>query len=355
MMIHKPMTPFQAPAERLIEASPIQEEPIIVHQALAVEPAPLLPPLPPEEFEKPNPIETYSQDFRARMKDMRASTATVLAAEQDSAPIAEQQVASSLAGNGRNILYILAGATLLIGGGAGVYFTYARYQTAIAPVIIAPTASTPIFIDEREQIAGTGVALAQAVKQSVAKPLKTGTVRLLTLGSAGAGTSIFAELAKSAPGMLTRNVDAMNSMAGVVNASSGQSPFFILSVGAYSATFSGMLSWEPAIQNDLALLFPLYAAPASAVPLEPVATTTTATTTKKAAIKTATTTTPTVTATIPLGFRDEVVSNHDVRIYRDATGRSILVYGYWNQETLVIARDPSALIEIFERVATSRR
>src|SRR3989344_6994546 len=85
MMIHKPMTPFQAPAERLIEASPIQEEPIIGHQALAVEPAPLLPPLPPEEFEKPNPIETYSQDFRARMKDMRASTATVLAAEQDSA------------------------------------------------------------------------------------------------------------------------------------------------------------------------------------------------------------------------------------------------------------------------------
>ena len=53
-------------------------------------------------------------------------------------------------------------------------------------------------------------------------------------------------------------------------------------------------------------------------------------------------------------FHDEVVSNHDVRIYRDAAGKSILLYGYWNQFTLVIARDPAAFTEILGRLATSR-
>ena len=59
--------------------------------------------------------------------------------------------------------------------------------------------------------------------------------------------------------------------------------------------------------------------------------------------------------TFSIFFFDEVVANHDVRIYRDAEGRSILLYGYWNQTTLVIARDPSAFAEILGRLATSRR
>ena len=53
-------------------------------------------------------------------------------------------------------------------------------------------------------------------------------------------------------------------------------------------------------------------------------------------------------------FQDESISNHDVRIYRDTAGRSILLYGYWNQSTLVVARDPSVFIEILERLATAR-
>ena len=54
------------------------------------------------------------------------------------------------------------------------------------------------------------------------------------------------------------------------------------------------------------------------------------------------------------GFVDEVVRNHDVRVYRDATGKSVLLYGYWNQTTLVIARDVAAFTELLQRLATSR-
>lgn len=357
-MIQKPIPkPEQAPAERLIEASPIMERSIVVPRVPATEPAPLLPPLPPEQSEEPAPLETYAQDFRSRVKETRSSTLSVLAAEQDAAAVAPQ-IAVKPENRSRAVLVVGAGVVLLGVGAVGIYLTYSRYQTAIAPVILAPSVSTPIFVDEREQVSGAGASLVQSIKQSVAKPLKSDTVRLLSFSSASSSMSVFAAVANTAPGILLRNIDAMSSMAGVVNTPSGQSPFFILSVGSYSATFSGMLAWETMMQSNLSALFPLYAEPLPAVVPAPVATTT-ATTTKtsvKTAPKAATTiATTTAAVTRPAaGFRDEVVSNHDVRVYRDAQGRSILVYGYWDQTTLVIARDPAAFIEILGRLATSR-
>lgn len=353
--ILKPLpNPEQAPRERLIESSPIMERPITMPQMPATEPAPLLPPLPPEN-EKSNPIETYAQDFRARMKETRASTLSVLAAEQDAATVAPQ-ISPRPEGANRTILVIAAGVILLGVGALGIYITYSQYQTSVAPVILAPSVSTPIFVDEREKISGTGASLVLSIKQSVAKPLKTDTVRLLSFSSASSSISVFSSVANSAPGILLRNIDPLNSMAGIVNTSSGQSPFFILSVGSYSATFSGMLAWEPMMQSNLSGLFPLHA---ESAPAAPVVATTTATTTKTS-VKTApkaATTTATTTASVARptgGFRDEVISNHDVRVYRDAQGRSIMVYGYWNQTTLVITRDPAAFIEILGRLATSR-
>jgi hypothetical protein len=125
-------------------------------------------------------------------------------------------------------------------------------------------------------------------------------------------------------------------MAGIVNAGGAETPFFILSVSSYSNTFAGMLSWETVMPRDLAVLFPAHPTVVAAATSSPA------------------TSTP---QTVPLpaaAFKDEVVSNHDVRIYRDPAGRSVLVYGYWNQSTLILARDPAAFAEIAERLATSR-
>ena len=135
-------------------------------------------------------------------------------------------------------------------------------------------------------------------------------------------------------------------MAGIVNVDGRQSPFFILSVATYSDTFAGMLSWERMMSRDLEKLFPPYPASVPATLAVSTSSPLVATSTVAAVI-------PTVPATIA-AFHDEVVSNHDARIYRDAAGKSILLYGYWNQTTLVIARDPAALTEIFGRLATSR-
>jgi hypothetical protein len=123
-------------------------------------------------------------------------------------------------------------------------------------------------------------------------------------------------------------------MAGVVSADGNQSPFFILSVASFGDTFAGMLSWEPRMPRDLSKLFLPY----------PVSVT--ATTTSKDAVKT-----PLVSSA---AFFDATIANHDVRVYRDSEGRDVLLYGYWNQTTLVIARDAAAFTEIVGRLATSR-
>lgn len=290
-------------------------------------PEPMAPP-PPAEEPGPAPIETYSEDFRARVKETNASTAAILAAEQDASPRSAETVPEKRERN-HNWLYISAGILLLGIGGVGVYIAYSRYLAALAPITIAPTAQSPIFVDSQETVSGTGEVLMQAIEQSVGKPLPLNTVRQLTFGTSTT-TDIFLALDVPAPGILLRNLNRA-AMAGVVNTSSGQGPFFILSVGSYSATFSGMLSWEPTMQSDLGALFPLY----------PVATAATSTATS----------TPVVLS--KGSFHDETVSNHDVRVYRDAAGRSVLLYGYWNQDTLIIARDPAAFAEILGRLATS--
>lgn len=275
-------------------------------------------------------IETYEGDFLERIKKTHASTATVLAAEQDS--LRQTRTESSH----NNLLYVIFGGILLLVGIIGAYIAYTRYLTVRTPATPALSILTPIFVDEQEQISGTGSALILAIGQSTVRHLATNSIRLISVASTTGG-SVFSALPISAPDILLRNVNTDGSMAGIVSAGGNQSPFFILSVSSYSNTFSGMLSWEKGMAISLKALFPEY-------PVSPVME------------KTGTTTPIVATSTpyIQLSFHDETVNNHDVRVYRDSVGRSVLMYGYWNQTTLIIARDSAAFTEILKRLAISR-
>ena len=327
-------------APDLVPLASVRPEPIVPTPVPALSP----------EMVRAMPIKTYADDFSQRMKETHASRATVLAAEQDSAtgaPQAEPQKSSR-----GNLLYIIAGIVLFSAGGVGAYFAYTRYLVTIQPIILAPSISAPIFVDQREQISGTGKDLFKTITQSVSRPLAASAVRFIHFApSAAASESVFSALRMPAPGILLRNVHAEGSMAGIVNVGGAQTPFFILSVVSYSDTFSGMLQWEPLMQRDLEPLFPLYPTLTTTVSS---ATSTVATSTPKTKTKAASTP---IVAPVPSpkpAFSDEVIANHDVRVYRDAAGRSIFLYGYWNQTTLVIARDPAAFAELLQRLATSR-
>lgn len=306
----------------------------------------------------PAPLKTYLEDFRAHMKDTHASTMSILAAEQDAGPKRSEPLPELPQDTSKNRWYIGGGVALLIVSSVGVYLAYGHYLSSLLPVLVAPGPATPIFVDNRDTVSGTGIVLMQEIKKSIDTPLALGTVRLLTHDSAT--SSVFMLLKVSAPGNLTRNISALGSMAGIVHTDAGQGPFFILEVGSFSSTFSGMLAWEPMMQTALATIFPLY--PAAVIPTATTSVaTTTATTTPartQATTTVASTTARVATSSLPVpsmkeGFRDEMVSNHDVRVYRDGQGRSILLYGYADQSTLIIARDPLAFAELLSRLATS--
>lgn len=343
-IVQKGGVPDLAPLEQKIPTPVPAEVPVrepVPQERIVVAPAPQPPQL------KVSPLKTYASDFSDRLKETHASTATVLAAEQDRTPVASQPTERL---SRSSMLYISAGVVLLIAGGAGAYFAYTRFLAKEAPVIPVQAVSAPIFVDERKEISGTGTALLQEIKQSVTASLAPNAVRLLyTTTATTTDNSVFSALQLPAPGALVRNINAAGSMAGVVSAGGGvQSPFFILSVSSYSTTFAGMLSWEKTMSHDLAGLFPPY----PEITPETNATSTVATTTVKTAVTNATTTPP--RPVVIAGFFDTTVANHDARVYRDTTNRTILIYGYWNQMTLVIARNETAFTEILGRLATSR-
>ncbi len=335
-----------APVEKPIPEPPLAPTPPPLSPPI-IAPQTVPPPVTPQPLPPVAPLQTYASDFSEKMKDTHSSAATVLAAEQDSATGAPQAEPPKKSGHG--LLYGIAGTVLLIAGGAGAYFAYANYLIKTQPVVLAPVVAAPIFVDEREQLSGTGLGLFQAIEQSVAHPISTGAVRFLYIEtSTTTPDSVFSALHMSVPDILLRNINVKGSMAGVVNAGGSQSPFFILSVASYSETFAGMLQWEPTMLKELQQIFP--------TPIEstPTPTLLATSTPPKGAVSTASST-PIIPAARQI-FLDETVANHDVRVYRDSfgQGQDLLLYGYWDQTTLVIARDAAAFTEILQRLATSR-
>ncbi len=342
-------TPEKAssPAERLVTNSAL---PSAEFKPKPPAPPAAAPPPPQSDLTKTTPIHTYTSDFSTAMKTEKASTVSILAAEGDSSRVPPRFRPSVIHSD---IPLIIGGVLLLVLGGVGTYGVYRYQSNEPLPVIIAPAASAPIFVDERAEIAGTGRTLRTALVASVAKPLPSGNVRLLyTSVATSTGNDVFRALQLAAPDVLLRNVNAEGSIAGVINAQGSQAPFFILSVASYSDTFAGMLAWEPRMASDMSELFPRRVVEAAPAPIV-VATTTVATSTKKVASSTPIVQAPPVPIFENI-FHDEVILNHDVRILRDLDEKSVIVYGYWNPTTLVIARDEAAFTELLERLATSR-
>lgn len=339
-----PQPPAPAPAEPefVAEPNPVPApEPFFIPPEPHPAPAPVAPHAPAAP-PPPATLHTYATDFSDRVGETHASRVAILAAEADARQAAPVRPVPVRQAYGRARLY--ASIALVLLGTALLYGAYARFLATSGPVTLAFAPSAPIFVDDRETVSGSGPALLTAVEQAAGRPLADGTVRLLYDPSA-TSTSLFNALQLPAPDVLLRNVNADGSMAGIISENGEQTPFFILSVSSYGDTFAGMLAWESGSGATL----PLVRALAALYPPR----------TDAAAQYDSTTTITVSPAPAPLapaidqGFTDEVVANHDARVYRDSENRTILIYGYWDQSTLVIARDEAAFTAILARLANS--
>lgn len=307
----------------------------------------------PNATPAPDRMHTYSSDFAKRIDTQGASTFSVLAAEQDSAsprvaaPVKKQ-------GGGKALLAIGSGVLLIALAVGGVFVTYQFVMTMRDTPIAALAVPSIVVADEYEELSGTGDHLMRALATSAGGAVVPGNVIVTYIledmteegggivKSPAGGAAFLRALQVPAPDILLRNI-ARESAAGVVNAGDESSVFFALRVDSYERTYAGMLTWEPVMLRDLSVLYPLY--PTETAP-EPVATTT--------ATSTASTSTPITLDPVPASalsrFTDAVVANHDVRVLRDTAGRSLLLYGYADKRTLIIARDEAAFEALLPRL-----
>lgn len=302
----------------------------------------------------PAPIHTYKTDFADETKAKGASRISMVAAEQD-APTRAPEVVKRQSRTG---VFAVVGGVILVLFGAGAVFLAYRFVTSGPAIPTETFIPSLIFADERIALSGSGEELRQGLITAGASTLRDGDVALVymmysTTTSEGvteervvSGNVLFEALRLPAPNILTRNVEPESTL-GTIHAGGEIRPFFILKVASYERTFAGMLSWEGTMERDLRELYPVHPEPVVAPP--PSTGTSTVTSTP------ATTTPALPEPALPrLSFVDEVVENHDVRVLRDGLGRTVMLYGYRDKETLIIARSEVAFSELLERLASSR-
>jgi hypothetical protein len=269
----------------------------------------------------PEVLKTYETDFDQHIEKTGASKATLIAAEQD----AGVRTPTPLPKRSPAVLYGVSGLLLMLLSGAGAYYAYTYRTSQDRPVLPVQRIAAPIAVEESLPVSGSGAALRAALSEAALRPLTTGSVRLLTLATSSAEKNPLT-LIGNAPGIIERNIRPDKSMLGVVSVGEEQSVFLILSVISYSDTFAGMLAWEPTLPRDLSFVTTQAGETASSTQREAVGG----------------------------DFIDTSIANHDVRLYRGASGKSAILYGYWDAQTLIIARDPGAFAEILSRLATRR-
>jgi hypothetical protein len=307
--------------------------PEVIPKELFVPPTPL-PAVPPPAPVSTSGLHTYSGDFADHIDEQKSSTFSVLAAQSDAG-----QNSTPLPRARRSFLPLIAGgAMLVIGVGAvtGAYiFTHKTGST-----VTGLTVPSLVRFDESVEVKGTGLTLMKAlanvaqsgsVSGNVVVTYVTGADATSTTGIPQPGGVLIKALSLPAPDILLRNIGT-DSTVGTIHAGAESRPFFVVKVSSYERTFAGMLAWEQTMGTDLSILYPPYtsmpdtsASSSAKILLAPRAPT----------------------------FTDGVVANYNVRILRDATGRSILLYGYRGKDMLIIARDETAFSALISRLNTA--
>lgn len=301
------------------------------------------------------PIHTYKTDFSDHIKATDASTTSILTADQNY----EQPSEALRAQRSYAPLFFTIGALLLVGGVAGVFYAYYHNIQLSAPVATTQIAPSLITPNKTQEIPNTGTNLMQTLALTATNAqlpngsimltyikIATTTIRGATTTIPAPGGYLIARLNLSIPPILLRNI-AVDSTVGIIHAGAQTRPFFLLHVASYDATFAGMLRWEHNMPQDFTQIYPPY----KTVRTEPSPSTHNASTT---ASSTLSGNAGQISFNIPSqkitpSFTDEIIANHDVRILRNAIGQSIMLYGFKNKSTLIIARNPAAFIEILNR------
>jgi len=217
----------------------------------------------------------------------------------------------------RNSIFIIVSILLIGIGGFSIYSIF--FAKSIS--------ETPIPIDEPSSIVlyDTFKTIAFSRSNTFISEIKAGQNILPQNNGAifytdivgGSTEEILNFLFPQIPSSLSR-ISRTPIAIGYFNGDLGKSFFLVTSVNDFSQAFSGMLNWEPNMVFDFSDLF-----------------------IEKIGGKT-------------YWFIDGVLENRDIRELVDEQGRSFIVYGFIDRETLIIAENREAFNSITENILIKR-
>lgn len=296
------------------------------------------------------PVRTFKDDIERTVSQTNASLVKVLAAEQTkhSQVQAEQSEPTQPTNTSSYLKIALSG--LLVGVGVTMVVVAFIMLRPGPTVITVSNLPEYIITEEQIQVDATGknrrdlMSTLQAQQDVVQLELGSMAHLYLTiteeLPDGGSRTTLMSaekfldQIESRAPAPLVRTLND-NMMLGV-HMFDGNEPFLILKTSFFENAFAGMLAWENDINADLAPLF----GPVQVLD-------------GRSTLQQGTTTTLT-SELFSQPFVDDIYRNKEVRVLRDGGGNDALVYGFVNNETLVITTNEQTFNSIVTRMTTRR-
>lgn len=315
--------PEEAPAPK-IPNGPVQS-PTPIQKQQTEEPlsAPLI-----QNDPSIHPLRTFKSDAEEAVRYGNASKVTIALAEQKKRE-ASSKIEYTKEKHSSPGLYIALVLILILALGGGWYYWFIssqpKQEKVVTPTVtfksyVAYTKASTLVLDSGSNAltliaAKLGASTGPLGTVTALVPISnTGATSIAPLSSVVSGTHI--------PDRLLRSLSD-DYMIGSYTYDV-QSPFIVLKNTFFQNAFSGMLAWEKDMREDLLPLIQV----SSPDTLEQDATST--------------------------SFEDGVLSNIDIRSLKDASGKTILVYAFADNDTIVITTTINSLKYLLDRILQVR-
>jgi hypothetical protein len=281
----------------------------------------------PEEQKDRAPIKslrTYQGDVEEAISRNKYSDTTIFVAEQKRRTDHPEKTVEVKYSPRRDKLFIyLGGIFFILGLGAIAIVYYIRYTEKV--VIEQQTKTLLSFSAEKDlMIAGeTRESLLEKIKnekENFNLPINSVLYLNTTDGKNPVSMEkILSLLGPSQPPSLSRSFDT-DYMIGVYAFDTNE-VFLILKVKDFASSYSGMLHWEKDMPKDLAKIFSI----------------------DDGLLSTSS------------SFVDEALKNKDLRIFKDSSNKTQLLYSFIDQETLIITKNENIFNAIIGRYSINKQ
>lgn len=304
------------------EVPAVQPQSVAPAPVLPAEPAkPVIPPLPATDAQPPEAVSTEQVVARPTpVEPVRLEIGQV--PRQKSA----RPVPRSSGRNFRWLFYLGLGTTAIIaaiGGASLVTWLMGESPTTVVPVAVTDLPATFVTPVPQSSVAKVALPRTRAEWYDSLLQIDSGematVIPIINIGGAerpATTEETMTMLALKTEPALNRSIKEITFML------IDNQPAIVLKVSAYDSTFGGLLLSEAVLSSELA---PLFGETVSA--------------TYKVGV-----------GTVPPEFVDELADNHDVRVLKDEMENERLVYGFTDQNTVIITTNKETFTSLSSRL-----